>query len=107
MVLHWSCRRFTRYGTLGHVPADHERVKQSQIYPEALCEAICVAAAQERDAAKLEEEIFCLASTQCVDISLHVKQLIASVSEAANEGPHDVASLYDDFDFFDDVSGHQ
>ena len=24
----------------------------------------------------------------------------ASVSEATNEGPHDVASLYDDFDFF-------
>ena len=53
------------------------------------------------------KEIFGLASTQCVDVSLHVEQLIASVSEAANEGPHDVASLYDDFDFFGDVSDHQ
>ena len=32
----------------------------------------------------------------------------ASVSEATNEGPHDVASLYDDFDFFFvDVSGQK
>ena len=55
----------------------------------------------------LGKEIFSVTSAQCVDVSLHVKQLIASVSEAANEGPHDVASLYDDFDFFDDVNGHQ
>ena len=36
-----------------------------------------------------------------------MKQLIASVSEAAHEQPHDVASLYDDFDFFGNVSGHK
>ena len=87
-------------GTHGHVPTDRERVKQRQVHPEALCEAICVTTAEERHAAKPKKEIFGLASTQCVDVSLHVKQLIASVSEAANEGPHDVASLYDDFDFF-------
>ena len=53
------------------------------------------------------KEIFGLARIQCVDVSLHVKQLTAGVSEEENEGPHDVASLYDDYDFFDDVSGHQ
>ena len=64
----------------GHVPTDRERVKE-----DALCEAICVATARERHAAKPAKEIFSLTSTQCVDVSLHVKQLIASVSEAATE----------------------
>ena len=93
-------QKFQCDGTHGHVPTDRERVKQRQVYPEALCEAICVTTAKERHAAKPEKDIFGLASTQCVDVSLHVKQLIASVSEAANEGPHDAASLYDDFDYF-------
>ena len=91
----------------GHVPTDRVRVKQRQVCPEASCEAICVTTVKERHAAKLDKEIFGLANTQCVDVSSHVKQMIASVSEAANEGPHDVASLHDDFDFFDDVSGHK
>ena len=61
----------------------------------------------KRHASKQGEEFFVLGSAQCVDVSLLVEKLIASVSEAAHEGPHDVVSLHEDFDFYDDVSGHK
>ena len=57
-------QKFQCDGTHGHVPTDSERVKQRQIYPEALCEAICVTTAKERPAAKPGKEIFGLASKQ-------------------------------------------